>query len=471
MIGPKHAEASFVYLSNSGCTQVTLQSDNATTIMAPVLVKSLSRLSRSSLIDLALRWLQQNSQCQPYLCCNRTINESEEEDYLFTPAEDVDELREIYDSLRQNDKATSKGHVIDRILDGDWRRGLSLHQLAMVDLAYLEQHDTALRWSALRLAPLDDSTASSTSSDGPPTKKRKVHHERPDYPSISPSSFAAALKSEISPLVKAHYHLHRLQDPYSLAILRLYISPNSTFAPRSSAVAHTPRHAVDPGRILYIALPDSCPYVYISVAGSANPSRGAGNSRDKNGRAQAKVDMASMKRIILGAIPKAMSRPHERWALEQTNLTAKSLKAICELRGNGKPGTSGGAYSSLVSDQHDKMDTSPVEVMPTPQTPASVENRASTTPGLQKQIDMRFGSLGVSQHARIDRFHTNITDVLRPSDSARSVVEAAPISLSFSGSDVFFGLKQLAELGSGYIDLSKMPSWMTGELGISSCCV
>ena len=439
--------------------------------MAPVLVKSLSRLSRSSIIDLALKWLQQNSQCQPYLACNRTINESEEEDYLFSAAEDIDELREIYDSLRQDDRVPSKVHVIDRIVDGDWRRGLSLHQLAMVDFAYLEQHDTALRWSALRLAPLDDDTASSTTTDGPPTKKRKVHHQKPDYPSASPSSFAAALKSEISPLVKAHYHLHRLQAPYDLAILRLYISPNGTFAPRSSAVAHTPRHAVDPGRIMYIALPDSCPYVYISVSGSANPSRGAGNSRDKDGRAQAKVDMASMKRIILGAIPKAMSRPHERWALEQTKVTAKSLKAVCELRGNGKPGTSGGAYSSLVSEQHDKMDTSPVEVMPTPQAPAPVENRASTVPGLQKQIDTRFGSLDGSQHACIDRFHVNITDVLRPSDSARSVAEASPISLNFSGSDVFFGLKQLAELGSGYVDMSKVPSWMTGELGICSCCV
>ena len=127
--------------------------------MAPVLVKSLSRLSRSSLIDLALKWLQQNSQCQPYLASNRTINESEEEDYLFTPAEDVRELRKIYDSLRQDDR-TSKGRVVDRIVDGDWRRGLSLHQLAMVDLAYLEQHDTALRWSAFRLVPSDDGTES-----------------------------------------------------------------------------------------------------------------------------------------------------------------------------------------------------------------------------------------------------------------------------------------------------------------------
>ena len=439
--------------------------------MAPVLVKSLSRLSRSSLIDLALEWLQQSSQCQPYLACNRTINESEEEDYLFTPAGDVDELRDIYDSLRQDDGAASKGHVVDRIVDGDWRRGLSLHQLAMVDLAYLEQHDTALRWSALRLVPLDDGVAASNSTDGPPAKKRKVHHERPQYPSISPAAFVAALKSEISALVKAHYHLHRLPAPYNLAILRLYISPKSTFAPRDSSVPRPPRHAVDPGRVMYIALPDSCPYVYISVSGSANPSGGGVGARYKNGRAQAKLDMASMKRIILGAIPKAMSRPHERWALEQTKLTAKSLRTICKLRGNEKPGTSGGAYSRLFSNHHDKMDTSPVEVMLTPQPPNPVDNHEPNVPGLQKQIDTRFGSLGGSQYAPIDRLNVNVTDVLRPPDSTRSVVEAAPISLTFSGSDVFFGLKQLAELGSEYLDISKLPSWMTGELGVSTFCV
>ena len=443
--------------------------------MAPVLVKSLSRLSRSSLIDLALKWLQHNSQCQPYLACNRTINESEEEDYLFTAAEDVDELREIYQSLRQDDKEASKGHIVDRIIDGDWRRGLSLNQLAMVDLAYLEQHDTALRWSAMRLLPLDEETALSGDTDGPPKKKRKVQHQAPDYPTVSPSTFVAALKSEISPLVKAHYHLHRLPAPYNLPILRLYISPKGAFAPRNTSVPRPPRDAVDSGRIMYIALPDACPYVYISLSGSSNPTRAAGDARDKNGRVQAKVDMTAMKRIILEAIPKAMSRPHERWSLVQTNLTAKSLKSVCGLRGNGKPGTGGGAYSRFVSDEEDKMDTSPVEVTPTPAPTARppqppTTNTTTIDSALQSQINTRFGAL-TSHHAPLDRFHVHIKDVLRPRDSSRSIIDAAPITVHFSGSDVFLGLKKLAELGPAYMDMSKVPSWMTGEMGVSSFSV
>lgn len=469
MIGPKYAEALFT-CSNFGCAQLALTEGNAPTIMATVLVKSLNRLSRSSLIDLALKWLQQISPCQPYLALNRTINESEEEDYLFTPAEDLEELRQIYNRLRL-DETTAKGHVVDRIVDGDWRRGLSLHQLAMVDLAYLEQHDTVLRWSALRLVPLDDTSAKSDNRDGPPTKKRRVHHESPEYPSISPSAFVAALKSEISPLVKAHYHLHRLPAPYDLAVLRLYISPRGAFAPRNSSVPRPYSHATNPGRMMYIALPDSCPYVYISVSGSSTPAQNAGSVRTKNGGVQAKVDMASMKRIILGAIPKAMSRAHERWALEQTRLTTKSLKTICRLRGNAKPGTSGGAYSRFVSNKHDKQDASPVDIEPTSQNPDSALNSDTIDLTLQSQIDVRFGVLRGPHHAPTDRFHVAISDVLRPPDAARSVVEAAPMSMNFTGSDVFLGLKQLAALGSDYVDMSKVPSWMTGEMSVSSFTV
>ena len=428
--------------------------------MAPVLVKSLSRLSRSSIIDLALKWLQQNPQCQPYLACNRSINESEEEDYLFTPAEDVDELQEIYQSLLQDERDASKAHVVDRIVDGDWRRGLSLHQLAMVDMAYLEQNDTALRWSALKLTPLEHDALPSNDTDGPSRKKQRIsHQQQAEYPSISPSAFVAALKSEISPLVKAHYHLHRLPAPYNLPILRLYISPKGAFAPRNSSIPRPPRHAVDSGRIMYIAIPDSCPYVYISLSGSSARTRGASS---KNGRAQLKVDMASMKRIILEAIPKAMSRPHERWSLETTKLNTKSLRSICSLRGNGRPGTSGGTYSRFGSDQNATTD-SPVDVQTIQPTPL-----AETNPSPRTETLTRFGSLSGSHHAPLDRFHVHITDVLRPPDLARSAVEAAPLTINFSGSDVFLGLKKLAESGSEFVDMKKVPSWLTGEMGVSN---
>jgi hypothetical protein len=44
-------------------------------------------------------------------------------------------------------------------------------------------------------------------------------------------------------------------------------------------------------------------------------------------------------------VPKALSRPQQRYALEATALTAKNLSTMCTLRGNGRSGASQGAYS------------------------------------------------------------------------------------------------------------------------------
>jgi central kinetochore subunit Mis15/CHL4 len=505
--------------------------------MAPALVKSLSRLNRSTLTDLALKWLQPCAETQPYLACNRTLNESEEEDYLFTSAEDIAELKSIYRDLKHDEDEYSKTHIVDRIVDGDWRRGLTLHQLAMIDLAYLEQNDTALRWSALKITPLDESPP--TSSSEPPSKKRKLHTQ-PEYPTISPTAFIAALKAEISPLVKAHYHLHRLPAPYNLPVIRLYISPKTAFAPRSTNIPNPPRNAVDGGRIMYIALPTSCPYIYISLSGSSSPNPASGSSKPK--LIPAKVDMAHLKRIVLEAIPKALSRPHERWSLESTKLTTKSLHSVCQLRGNEKPGSGGGAYSKFhsIDPKSDLADISPVEPYTKPQAQtAPVTNQAvadvsnlsdSTTSqassatlvsntsniqstARQREVEKRFGDLG-SQHAPLDRFHVTIADLPQcpgqAQSEARPTAEAAPIAIIFTGTDVFRGIKTLVKLevdddehsitpsggvgiskassrrkgkrksseiddeeviGRRVVDLPKLPSWMTGEIGVSSYIV
>ncbi|RMZ76207.1 hypothetical protein DV737_g4926, partial [Chaetothyriales sp. CBS 132003] len=422
--------------------------------MAPTLVKSLSRLSASSLIDLCLQWLDMRDHCTPYLQSNRSLNESEEEDYLFPPAQSVDELRKIYKDLRASN--ADKSHIIDRIIDGDWRRGLSLQQLAMVDFALLGQSDTALRWSALKLTPLQIDESLPKGIEERATKRRKVNASAssslspPTLPSMQPSTFVAALKSHISPLVKAHYHLHRLPAPYNLSIVRIYISSRCAFAPTAANVPRSARHATDASRVVYIALPESCRYVYISLTNSAAPRSAACTaSKDKPKKSgappHAPMDLASMKRCILESIPKAFSRPHERWALEATKLTAKSLHAICALRGSGRPGTAGGAYSPFSTDTHGALG---------PAAPVSAE------------VDVH---LPLHLHASLDRFHVRINDVVRPPDQTRASAEAAPIGLSFAGADIFLGLKQLASLADGrrYIDLDKLPSWMTGEMGVS----
>lgn len=424
---------------------------------------SLNRLNRSSLIDLALQWLRQGSECQPYLANNRTLNETEEEDYLFTPAEKVEDLEDLYNKLKDEEEEMSKALIVDRIVDGDWRRGLSLNQLAMVDFAYLEQNDTALRWTALKLTPLQDDETGFQTREQPAKKRRKLNAEQ-TYPQLSPTAFVAALKTEISPLVKAHYHLHRLPPPYNLSILRIYISPGTAFGPRKSSIPRNHRKALDAGRVLYIALPGSCPYVYISLSGSSNAVRCSNGPKDTQARTKTKIDMANIKRIILEAIPKAMSRPQERWALESTKLTTRSLKSICELRGNEKPGSAGGAYSKFIEEEQKDAKHSPVDVEALGTPPDEVQSR-------QREVEARFGSMTGSHHAPIDRFNVKIKDVMRESGESRSIVESAAINISFTGADVFLGLKTLANAWPDGVDLTRLPAWMTGENGVSNLVV
>lgn len=436
--------------------------------MAPTLAKSLNRLSRQAIIDLALEWLQQSRSSAPYLSSNRTLCETEEEDYLHTPAESIGALRSLYQEL-QNDGNLTKREVIDRIVDGDWRRGLSLHQLAMVDFAYVEQNDTALKWSALRLVPLEyeDQKLSEGSESRPPRKKRKLlaPEAQPTYPQVPAQTFLSALKEEVSCLVKAHYHLHRIPAPYNLTILRIYISPDAAFAPSRSKIPRRIRHATDAGRVLYVALPDSCPYVYISISGSSSSSRRSRHVRDSKDRHTAKVDIAAMKRVVLEAIPKAMSRPHQRWALESTKLVARSLRTMCELRGNQIPGSGGGAYSIFAAGGKASQ-RSPVDVQ--------IEARKEMA-NRESLLQQRFGDMTHQHHAALGRFHVKIGNVMQHHDDRqdreRSGGQQNDLSLTLSGSDVFLGIKKLAELGPECVDLHKMPAWMTGELGVSSLAV
>jgi central kinetochore subunit Mis15/CHL4 len=56
-----------------------------------------------------------------------------------------------------------------------------------------------------------------------------------------------------------------------------------------------------------------------------------------------------------------------------------------------------------------------------------------------------------------------------PDEDDLQTASATTMSLTFSGTDVIAGLRQLAELG--VIDPEQMPSWMTGEEGVSSAVI
>jgi central kinetochore subunit Mis15/CHL4 len=450
----------------------------------PALVKTLSRLSRTSLINLALKWLESedNPALHPYLESNRNIDEEAEEDYLYTPAKDIGELRMTYEHLK-NEKGT-KREIIDLILDGDWRRGISLQQLAMIDFQHLQDNDTALRWTALKLVPLHNPEHSNdTSSDSfKPRKRRRLSQDPPLYPQIQPATFVSALSDEISSLVKAHYYIsHVSRSPASsLPILRLHVSdsPYTHTTPKDSNLF------LESARTLYIALPPSCPYIYVALSGPA-----ASTNRKDASTATTKMDIASLKRTVLEAVPKALSRPQSRWSLEPTDLTAKSLTAICALRGNKRSGASGGAFSIFSEGE---VDTSPLD----PRVDGDEEAKEAKVQKVKRKrkvlaerdsninatdvvtnVAKRFGVVGIEEEIAQEKSTEPLqtrTASKTPSAPALDRVfvriesdkpEAMQFNLTFSGTDVFAGLRQLAELGC--FDTKKMPSWMTGEEGSS----
>lgn len=116
--------------------------------ITPVLATSLDCLNCSALIDLALKWLQREQYSRQILPA--TAARPGPMKPLHTcrryrrPPRSVPPL-----ATRQKD--ANKRDIIDRIVDGDWRCGLFLHQMAMTDFANLEQNDTALKWSALKI--------------------------------------------------------------------------------------------------------------------------------------------------------------------------------------------------------------------------------------------------------------------------------------------------------------------------------
>ena len=307
------------------------------------LLRSISRLSRRSLIELALDWLKEgkDASCAPYLTSNRDLEEEAEEDYLYSPADNVEELRQIYETFKH--EAGTKRDVIDRMLDGDWRRGISLQQLAMIDFQHLLDHEASLRWTALKLVPLSRTAEKSALPQDrhckPPTETK--------LPCIQHSTFVQALKAEIGALVKAHYYLRYLPEPHRLTILRLFL----TDTPYANPASATQSHFIDGARTIFIAFPDSCPYIYVSLSGSGGGGKIHGTS---------KIDAASMKRVVLEAVPKAFSRPHGRYALEATSLTARSLSTMASLRGNRRSGASQGVYTIFTDGM---VDESPLEAV------------------------------------------------------------------------------------------------------------
>ncbi|KAI6357024.1 hypothetical protein MCOR25_007786 [Pyricularia grisea] len=459
--------------------------------------KLISRLSRRSLAELALSWLAQASDapCAPYL------SQQDHDDSMYEASQSLEALRDIYSSMLESGNKGSKQEVVDRILEGDWRMGLTLHQLAMADMQHLHDRPNSLRWTAFRTVALKIKDAHNDGGDDMDLAT-EVDKESLVVPRFHPTTFLRNLQAQLPPDVKTHCAFERHKE-LPILLLRIFIfdSPYGTSLVASDSVPPN----FDASRTVYLAFPDASPYVYISnaatVAGSVSNS-----------------DAKSLRAMVVESVPNALSRPGERYTLKSTSLATKNLSELVERRGGGRANAAGGGWA-LYADTRRK--ESPLDVnLPTPplsdedaeggetKRKAGWESEEQKVQKRQRLVALaRFGvSAKIDDGLGVERVDVVIEDPFPSaagggsdvwplqagngkSDRRRSTLDAAlqreaelrdeeedssadagskwcpRIKLTFHGSHVFAGIRQLVEVGA--IDGERMPGWMTGEEGVT----
>lgn len=471
--------------------------------------KILGRLSRSSLLSLALEWLDGDNGplSSPYLA----VDEDDDMDEMQPAASTMEELCELYTNLRA--RKGSKREVLDRILEGDWRQGLSLYQLAMADLQYLYDHPTSQKWTAFRIVPLKPPETQDENDASPMVDKQSLI-----VPRFHPSSFLKRLQAQILPDIKAHYNFDRHRE-LSLLLLRIFVVES----PYNTALAAVPTRGevgraadFETSRTICIAFPDASPHIYISKPQSVGT--------------QASGESKSLRRLIIEGIPKALSCSRQRYTLKTTSLTTRNLSELLDRRGAGRTNAAGGGWS-IYADTKEK--ESPLSTV-LPSSSLSEED-ALTPPALRttsqsikrtslpsaesdvreaKRLKMlaktRFGTTAVAMDGkgveRVDlvledafmgltrsqqvqelQGDTRTPSLAKPRENLRSVSLAHAyehddeddsshdhlaadawrpnVRLTFHGTHVFAGIRQLVEYG--IVNGEAMPGWMTGEEGVT----
>ncbi|KYK55217.1 chl4 [Drechmeria coniospora] len=476
----------------------------------PAVIKSFSRLTRESLLSLALEWLDEGvvANATPYLARRRRGDRDEaapdqdqdDADDLYPPCRSLDELRALYGDLQQ--QKSLKRDVVARILEGDWRHGVTLFQLAMADFAHLEEHPASQKWTAYKILPLK--TPSKDANEEAP----RVDSTSLTIPRFHPSTFIRNLQQQVLPDVKAHYHFHRPKQ-FPVLFLRIFVidSPYNTTLTLSTVDSSGTATNFSSSRTIFLAFPDGSPSLYMTKS-QATGSRGTGESK-------------SLHSIIVNGVPKALSRPRERFAVKSTNLTSKNLDALLEKRGSGRSNASAGGWSIYANEKAENSPLDPTLSLPPlrgkPWTGTS-RARERSQPGPDRAIkrarlaaQARFGGSALVDDGKgVERLEILMQDPFpassahqdQPSDEEaergrdedkavdrrRSKVEAflkqarvdadgdgddddaslwtPTVRLAFQGPHVFAGIRQLVE--AGIVDGARMPGWMTGEDGVTS---
>jgi central kinetochore subunit Mis15/CHL4 len=462
--------------------------------------RTFTKLSRQSLVSLAQQWLSKKNRdfCKPFLLSDRNDEDDEDDEEVYEPAQSYEELQETYREL-----AARKGgrrEVLDRILEGDWRTGISMYQLATAEIQYLLDHPNALRWTAKRLTKIAKARSAATDL--------VVTNDSDHLPRFQAQTFMSNLARELTPLMKAHYLITRIKTS-PMTILRVYIhdSPYSTEGSLAVDV-----NSADSAKSVFFVWPNGSPFVYSSLVTLTGQVVGD--------------DGRHLRDIVQQAIPKAFSRPSARYQLTSTNFTTKSLEALLTYRGPGKSNAATGGWSifqdhsfsqnalDFITTQKGDGQEKSTSNKPTngvvksgPGRPKRAAENAET-PEAKRRKEIAAGRFGTSAQPDdgqgLERFEVRIDDPFpssagsngvqrdgntpnpelqtanrgrrgRPSLLDRTAEDLQDIQndegwvpsvrVTFQGTHVFAGIRSLVE--EGIVDGEKMPGWMTGEAGVT----
>lgn len=425
----------------------------------PAIPRLLSKLSRPALLSLTLDWLDDRNQplSEPNLA-DPDSSDADPSDF-YPPHATLSDLRDFYTSL-QSTRGTRTA-LLDRLLTGDYRHGLTLYQLAMADTLILQTHPTSQKWTAYALTP--------------------SHTSAPPIPRFHPPTFLKALQRALPPDIKAHYNLDR---PPGLPLLLLRVMLLDT------PYATTP--SLGGAKVVYVAFPDASPHIFLSAA-SAPPGTTTPNSKENTAR--------DLRRTLIACLPTALSRPRARYTLASTNLSARSLAAMIALRGGGRTGKAQGGWGGYALSGKKAGDTPLESVAPALREVVGGANKSAGGEvrklargekdgkeegedevqlvserggrGMKRPIDTgaetakrrrlladaRFGDV---PSAPLELVDVRIED---PFPGEKEGGWCPSIRVVFRGTDVFKGVRALVE--RGVVDGERMPGWMTGEGGVS----
>lgn len=426
-----------------------------------LVVKTLSKLSRPALLSLAASWCSRDLQhsCAPYILGE---DEDEPSDAAYDAATSLAQVDGLYSEELPARKGT-KREIVDRILAGDWRHGISLYQLAMAETQYILEQPSSNRWTAFKL-------------------QRHDQESETNLPCFHPQSFLRNLQQEIAPLAKAHY---TLSTPPSFpgTVLRIYLHDtpyNTQPALRSSA-----KHGGSINKSIFVLFPTGTPFIYVSL------SSGGANVID--------ADSKSLQKFVVEAIPKALSSPGSRYKLASTALTTRSLTALLAHRGAERTNSASGGWSIYADEKKDesaldytKLEDGKLALPEEEEEDFSLNEKENFRKNLKRSLPFshtdptsllsspkvkrlkivaagRFGTYGRSDDGKnFNRVDVRMTDSFSRKPGAEEEDRddfTLNIRLSFQGSHVFAGIRKLVE--SGIIDGEAMAGWMTGEAGVS----